>query len=157
MAAYPTERPPQDTPLHIAFGSSPLQVRDALKRTLAGLGPLALSAEECGTVELVLAEVMNNIVEHAYQEAPDGMIDLHVSAVPTGLSFVFLDDGAPMPDGHPPLKTLPPITAEVDDLPEGGFGWFLIRELAHDLEYRIEAGRNRFSFRMSVGLTLHQA
>ena len=39
------------------------------------------------------------------------------------------------------------------DLPEGGFGWFLIRELTHDLTYRRDGSRNHLSFRMVLGGT----
>lgn len=43
-----------------------MAVRKALKELLDGLAPLDLDIEEMGTVELVMAEALNNIVEHAY-------------------------------------------------------------------------------------------
>jgi serine/threonine-protein kinase RsbW len=49
-----------------------------------------------------------------------------------------------LPEGR--LVTL----AETATLPEGGFGWFLIRTLSRDLDYRREGGRNLLSFRLDT-------
>lgn len=75
---------PRDTPKENAHALSPfevhvtsgqLAVREALEKFLDRLRPLELDIEEAGTIELVLAEVLNNIVEHAYPETgPDGPI-----------------------------------------------------------------------------------
>ena len=46
----------------VRIGGATLAVRDALREVLSNLQPLALSADEAGTVELVLAEALNNIV-----------------------------------------------------------------------------------------------
>ncbi|WP_280514091.1 hypothetical protein [Allosediminivita pacifica] len=35
-------------------------------------------------------------------------------------------------------------------LPEGGFGWFLIHELARELAYRHDGGMNRLTFRLPL-------
>ena len=53
-------------PFDVCMQSSELAVREALAEISRGLGPLELNPEEAGTVELVLAEALNNIVEHAY-------------------------------------------------------------------------------------------
>ena len=44
---------------------------------------------------------------------------------------------------------MPPLGA-VEDLPEGGFGWHVIRTLSKDLHYRRENGRNQLSFRLDT-------
>ena len=56
-----------------------------------------------------------------------------------------------MPNGRAPLGDNPRDYARADELPEGGFGWFLIRELAHDLVYDRENGENFLIFRMAIG------
>ena len=56
------------TEFHLEFESSPIAVRTALGRIIDGLGPLSLDPEEIGTVEIVMAEALNNVVEHAYPE-----------------------------------------------------------------------------------------
>jgi serine/threonine-protein kinase RsbW len=37
------------------------------------------------------------------------------------------------------------------DMPEGGFGWLIIRQLARDVAYVREDGVNQLSFRIAVG------
>ncbi len=57
-----------------------------------------------------------------------------------------------MPDGEIPLGTLSSSKVPVEDLPEGGFGWFLIQHLAKDVSYARCTGENRLSLRLAVGL-----
>ncbi len=129
-----------------------MAVRDGLADVIASLRFLKLADEECGTIELVLAEVMNNIVEHAYADTPDGIIKLAIQPNQLGLCCTFNDDGLPMPDGAAPLGNLSAINNAVDDLPEGGFGWFLIRDLARDLEYIRKSSKNILTFRIAIEL-----
>ncbi len=96
--------------------------------------------------EIVLAEVLNNIVEHAYADR-SGDITLALDLQPQGLLCQINDKGAPMPDLALPEGQLQPLD-RIDDLPEGGFGWFLIRSLTEDLTYRHDAEGNCLSFRL---------
>ena len=110
---------------------------------------LARLTDDCrGTVEIVLAEVMNNIAEHAYARFP-GKIEVWVSAHVSVLFIRVVDSGLPMPGDELPCGRLSEAT-EIADLPEGGFGWFLIRSLTQDLTYLREAGRNTVSFCIDV-------
>ena len=125
---------PATPDVEISITSGEFAVRDCLATLLDALSPYDLDVEETGTIELVLAEAMNNIVEHAYP--PDdvpGPIDVFCSRIPDGLQFRIKDCGRPMPDGVTPIGL--PVDLEVDftDLPEGGFGWFLIKDLAKDV------------------------
>lgn len=126
-------------------------VRDALARLLAALGPLNLAPEERNTVELVLAEVLNNILEHAYPGlGPVGTIRLCAMLKHDGLHVRVLDDGAPMPGGLAPLGMSQDLNIGIPDLPEGGFGWFLIRDLARDVTYRRVEGHNQLDLRIAI-------
>jgi serine/threonine-protein kinase RsbW len=116
-------------------------VRDGLRRLL-DQPPLALAPEgDRGTVEIVLAEVLNNIVEHAYAEGT-GPIRLGLDPVPQGTRWSVEDEGLPMPGGALPAGNLPAPT----DLSEGGFGWHLIRSLTQDLAYQRIGRVNRLTF-----------
>lgn len=139
--------------LRLIFPSDPIAVRTALSSTMSGLDYLRLKDEDRSTVELVLAEAMNNVVEHAYADAP-GLVELRIANEPDGLFCEVLDDGAPMPAGSPPPGLLGEDTDILDDLPEGGFGWFLIRELTVDLAYTHSDGRNQLSFRVALDRTV---
>jgi len=131
--------------------SSPFEVRSTLEAISKELSGCNLMAEEVGSAEIVLAEVLNNIVEHAYAEDPGGKIDVSFEYVPGDLRFCLNDQGNPMPDGQTPLGSATNLDVEFDDLPEGGFGWFLIGELARDVEYLRVGETNRLTFGMKVG------
>lgn len=141
--------------LKFIFPGNDLAVRKTLVDTISALRFLDYSSEEYGTIEMVLAEVMNNIVEHAYANDPDGMIELEILPTDNGLKCILRDDGQPMPDGNVPMGCLPSQnvgpTSVVDDLPEGGFGWFLIRDLTRDLQYTRHDEKNILTFRIATG------
>jgi serine/threonine-protein kinase RsbW len=141
----PPGRPPGAIRRSIA--ADPVAVRTALVAISAGLSARGIPPERCATAELVLAEVLNNIVEHAYAGGP-GRIHVAISALPDVLHYRVRDGGRPMPGGAPPPGRLP--DADADDLPEGGFGWFLIRELSRSLQYRRDGDRNLLSFHVPL-------
>jgi len=145
-------QPPKTNPdkIQFTFTASPKGVRKALADTLAALQFMQLPAEETGTVELVLAEVMNNVVEHAYADNPDGLIKLQIISTDDGLHCKVTDSGNPMPKGVAPIGNRALLDCDLNDLPEGGFGWFLIRDSARDLEYSRQAGQNILSFRIAL-------
>lgn len=133
-------------PLVLHIPGEPGAVRAALRQILGTPALAGLGAEGRGTVELVLAEVLNNIVEHAYG-AGGGTIEIVLRPGPAGLDCRIADAGGPMPGGALP-PGLPPDLTPGGDLPEGGFGWHLIRSLTTGLAYRREGGRNLISFHL---------
>ena len=137
---------PWSAPAHIRLNldSSPLAVRGALDRLLTDTALTDLTEESRGTLWAVLAEVLNNIVEHAYAQGK-GSIRLTLWQQGPGLAVEVVDQGAPMPDLCLPEGHLAEIGA-FDDLPEGGFGWFLIRSMTNNLKYDRVGGENRLRF-----------
>lgn len=119
-------------------------VRTALADALAGLGYLGISEEERGTLEIVLAEALNNVVEHA---ARAGGIELRINGAGRTLRCAVIDDGEPMHGTIEERAALP----NPGLCGEGGFGCFLIAALADDVRYVTRAGRNRLSFRLDLG------
>jgi len=134
----------------ITFPGKPLAVRSALAQMMKQLTALDLSDHDRGNIELVLAEAMNNIVEHAYIDTPDGMVELQITPAYNGLICHLRDGGVPMPEGKAPNRPPAALDCDTEDLPEGGFGWFLIRDLAEDLNYTRISGKNLLSFRITV-------
>ncbi len=129
-------------------------IRDALKEIRTRLDGQALTLEELNTVEVVFAEVMNNVAEHAYAWRRDGEMLVHIRGAADGLHCSVTDEGRAMPDDALPFGSgLDPATP-VEDLPEGGFGWLIIRRLAHDVSYVRDHGVNQLTFRLAVGTTL---
>lgn len=137
--------------VHLVFPGNQMAVRKALKSCMEELTRLDLNADDKASVELVLAEVLNNVVEHAYQERDIGVIELDARREGEELFVSIQDEGLPMPQGELPQGLPHDLDSLGDqDLPEGGFGWFLIRELTRDLTYRRDGCRNRLSFRMGL-------
>lgn len=130
----------------LVFDSDPMAVRTAL-RTLFDRRPLhLLSEDDRGTAEIVLSEALNNIVEHAYA-AHQGQIEVIVCVMQGALICTVIDQGLPMPGETLPEGRLPEVRG-IEDLPEGGFGWHLIRALSTDLAYRRVNGHNELRFRL---------
>lgn len=132
--------------LHLAFSASPSGIRDALARMLAAMPLSGLSDSGRSAAELVLAEVLNNVAEHAYA-GQVGPVTVTFRDVSQGIDCLVVDQGASMPGGTLPEGSQSRRTGlALADLPEGGFGWHLIRSLTRDLAYARIAGTNRLSF-----------
>lgn len=128
-------------------------VRAGLALVLAKLAPLCLSVDELGTVELVLAEVLNNVVEHALATSADTTtIEVRGHHDGLGLHLLIIDQGTPMPNGAAPVALAPDLDVTRAELPEGGFGWFMIHTLAGKVQYERVHGENHLSLLLPVGL-----
>ncbi|TCM87499.1 ATP-binding protein [Rhodovulum steppense] len=135
-----------DAALPIVVDANPMGVRSALAEMRARFAPTAPGPDMLGMAETVLAEVLNNVVEHAYRRGGNGPIELRLERCGGRLKVDVRDYGDPMPDGVLPSGALPTCEDAEDGPPEGGFGWFLIRALARDLSYTRENGQNRLRF-----------
>ncbi|MGJ8545736.1 MAG: ATP-binding protein [Sulfitobacter sp.] len=152
MNAAPASAPA----LRFTVQSPQLVVRQALAELLGELAPLQLESEEAGTVELVMAEALNNIIEHAYAATKgSGPIAIHCAHHPNGLHLLIEDQGAPMPGDATPLGLAQPLGTDIQDLPEGGFGWFLIHQLAKDVHYTRAPGGNQLRLRLAISIGPH--
>jgi serine/threonine-protein kinase RsbW len=129
---------------HLCFPATFPSVREALGALMAGPVLATVPEDTRGTAEIVLAEAMNNIVEHAYVGA-SGEITLTLWQAGGEVACRITDRGLSMPD-----ETLPAGALALDetpsDLPEGGFGWFLIRSLSRDLRYARYGTLNELTF-----------
>lgn len=133
--------------------STPEDVRgllDGVRDALAARG----RADEASW-EIVLAEVLNNIVEHAYCERPDGRIALSVNFGTDAQHVTIVDQGQAFPDLSLPAGELTSLDVAREDLPEGGFGWFLIRSLTQNLEYVRKDNSNWLSFSIPYEYAAH--
>lgn len=138
---------PGDLTVELIIPAHADAVRAALRTLVDTLVLQALPATARDTAQLVLAEALNNVVEHAYARCDRaGEILLTLRSTPGGLACQIVDRGCPMPDGALPAGELrePDSTAPA----EGGWGWHLIRSLSSDLAYSRDGDRNHLSFRL---------
>lgn len=133
------------------FKGDPPSVRQALRTAMDVFRDFPLDEAQLGCIEIVLAEVLNNIAEHAYPGDACGMIEVEAEVLVGALGFRISDDGVAMPDHRLPPGHAQDLGVAADDLPEGGFGWLLIRELTEGLTYRRVGDRNELVYRIPAG------
>ena len=124
-----------------AFG-----VRKALQDMIGFAAGLGVEKGDLATLELVLAEVLNNIVEHSCGDVPGAIIRLSCRFEDNRVVMTVTDNGAPLQEGSAPDSVLPRGHGNIESLPEGGFGWFIIRRLTQNLTYRRRNERNFLMF-----------
>lgn len=129
------------------------EVRAVLRRAVARFAR-QITAEDARALELTLAEVLNNIVEHAYAGQPGGPISLTIWREPARLGCLVEDQGQAMPGLAPPDPPLAAIAGRAGDLPEGGWGWALIRAMTEDLAYDRQRGINRLRFGLPLAVAV---
>ncbi len=133
------------------FTAGDMATRAVLVDIVEKLTDAGISVEDLATIELILAEALNNVVEHAYAEGP-GTVELLIEMRRRGLQCQIVDTGRPMPTGDAPDPPLPEIKPPVD-IPEGGFGWHIIRCLTTDLTYHRDGTRNTLSMVVPLSAT----
>ena len=136
-------QPPPAPCLRLRLQAEPGAVRATLAQARFWLGGQNVPEPARDRCELVLAELLNNIVEHACAPQLPAMLRLILALGPEGLHICLSDPGRPMPGLRLPPARLPRLDVPLADLPEGGFGWPLVHRLAPSPAYRRRAGRNR--------------
>ena len=152
MAAQETPggAPPQQPGgLRLTFAAETAEVRRVISVVRHWLSERGISRADHGTIEIVLAEALNNILEHAYGDGPDQRrpVTLTLGLQGTALIVTLDDRGRAIPGAVPPTAKARP---EPGDLPEGGFGWHLIDDLSQSICYAREDGCNRLCLRLAL-------
>jgi serine/threonine-protein kinase RsbW len=136
--------------------ATPHGIRHVLDRICTKLLACGVAQEACGRFELLTAEAMNNIAEHAYAGVcSPGWITLEVHLHRACIVGRLTDGGRPMPGcalpvghGAPPAGEM--AVAAIADLPEGGFGLHLMQALARDLRYVRRGDYNALTFALDM-------
>lgn len=135
---------------HYSFFSDAKFVHLVLQRVVDDLTAFKLSEDLLASAEILMAEVINNIIEHAYQSESNQPIEMSLLCTDTTLKFVFLDFGHAMPFGMPPSETPSNLTHNTEQLPEGGFGWPIIRKLSKNIQYSRRGKVNALAVEMDM-------
>ena len=136
--------------LSASFEARPAAVRATLTKIRQTFAGMSGRQQALDSVELVLAEVLNNIVEHAYADR-SGKIMLEICAGKAAFEIRVRDIGRAMPNNPLPRGDAPRLSVGRTTLPEVGFGWSLIPRLARDLTYRRDGDTNALAFRVPYG------
>lgn len=136
--------------LHLTLAGTTTGVRNALEDLSTALNDRGCSEDTVGTVQIVLAEILNNIVEHGKLEQAQDAISTSLDLLGGALICEVRDKGCPFPGARLPSGKLRTLEELERDLPEGGFGWSLIRMLTEGLEYNREDGGNCVRFMIPI-------
>lgn len=98
----------------------------------------------CDDVQIVLAEALNNIAEHAYGRVALGAVSVTVMRHGNDLCIDIADWGRPFVEDHGTCGPAP------EDLAEGGYGRFLIQALSSEARYSRSGGRNNLFLRLNA-------
>ncbi|PSL21295.1 ATP-binding protein [Shimia abyssi] len=136
------------TPIQFELQGTPHAVRAALLQLREETYANGEALANMGSLEIVLGEVLNNVVEHALAGRVDGLIVVRCLHESSEWRVIVRDNGIHMPNGKLPPGVAPDVDTTRENLPEGGFGWSLVRMLARDLHYERSADWNVLSFTM---------
>lgn len=132
----------EDGRLEVAFPAVEAEASRAIASLHAGLSNFGLRGQRIADIKIVFAEAINNVVEHAYAERAPGMVRVSVLDAKDHLEVQIADTGRPLPGLKIPDGIPASVETDTSNLPEGGFGWFLIRTLADEVRYDRKNGQN---------------
>ena len=134
-----------DPSLHRRLSALADEVSDFLIEVGRHEAALAKGAAVRGDMVILLGEVLNNVVEHASVGRETTLIDVTLIFGTSEIRVETVDDGHPLPSTCLSSPTLPRHSGVIDGLPEGGFGWFIIHQIATDIDYERVDGQNRLA------------
>ncbi len=122
------------------LGPAGAEIGPLVDRICTRLAEHGIDAARLDDACLALTEAINNVHEHAYG-GEGGPVSVAAEGRSGRFSLTLRDRGTGM-KGILPGERLPSCDAGLETLPEGGFGWFMIRQLADSVEYSSKSGRN---------------
>ncbi len=136
----------------LSSAATELEVRDMVEALGAALTDAGIDGDLRGSITLAVSEALNNVTEHAYAGRAPGEVHMVVDLLADRVLVTLFDSGRAMPGDALPPGHLPDRSGARADLPEGGFGWYLLHKLCLDLSYTRHAGRNtlRMTFPRSL-------
>ncbi len=135
----------KDPPISLSFPATGLDVRAAMRTIARHLRERGIDRDTLAKTEIAVTEALNNIVEHGYADTGAKEIFVRLWVEVSHLRFELTDSGAPFFGGVIPSPAAHDLGGPVGDLPEGGFGWRMIRRLASSIRYERRGGLNHLS------------
>lgn len=94
-------------------------------------------AKEIYSIQLATDEAASNIIEHAYENRPNGTIEIACGMSGDSLMIILHDHGKSFdPSSVPP----PNLKASLSERQIGGLGIYLMRKLMDEVHYETKAG-----------------
>lgn len=96
----------------------------------------------CNAVEICVIEALNNVVKHAYQGDNTKWIDVSLNLNSKVLEIRITDEGKSRTSFETPTLDFDP--EDINNLPEGGMGLYIIHQLMDEIDYQIINDKNIF-------------
>jgi serine/threonine-protein kinase RsbW len=97
------------------------------------------SDKDVYNIQLAADEAASNMIEHSYENIPDGVIDLSCGMEGEQIRIILTDYGEPF---DPSIIPLPDLKADLSDRKIGGLGIFLMRKLMDEVHYEPRADKS---------------
>ncbi len=94
--------------------------------------------------ELCVVEAVTNCIKHAYKHEPNHWIHVDYELYIDRVVFKVHDTGNSMPGLEEPTLEYDPTN--LDEIPEGGMGLFIINDVMDTISYQTENGENTLEF-----------
>jgi serine/threonine-protein kinase RsbW len=105
------------------------EIRDFVGEVARGGG---FSAKDVYNIQLATDEAASNIIEHAYENRSDGVLELSCGMKEDTITIILIDHGESFDPSEIPL---PDLKADLSDRKIGGLGIFLMRKLMDEVHY----------------------
>lgn len=102
-----------------------------------------ITDEKIKEIELSLAEALNNIIKHAYKGDETQKIDINMVFENNLFKIILTDYGEPRKNIGKPVLEFDPN--DIESLPEGGMGLFIIEQLMDENLYSFDGEKNTFT------------
>lgn len=90
-------------------------------------------------IQLATDEAASNIIEHAYENTSDGILELSCGIQGDTIRIILTDRGESFDPSEIPL---PDLQADLADRKIGGLGIFLMRKLMDEVHYESKADKS---------------
>lgn len=90
------------------------------------------SNKDVYNIQLATDEAASNIIEHAYENQPGGILELFCGMKGDTITIILIDHGESFDPSEIPL---PDLKADLSDRKIGGLGIFLMRKLMDEVHY----------------------
>jgi len=107
-----------------------------------------INEETIKEIELCLAEALNNIIKHSYKGDNSNLVDISLIIENEKFSVALSDYGLPRENLNKPKLEFDP--SDIDSLPEGGMGLFIIEQLMDENSYSSIDGKNTFTLSKNI-------
>lgn len=99
-----------------------------------------IASAETDKLEICLVEALNNVYEHSYENSGEGFVELRISLLDGVFKIELTDYGKARSILKPAVLEFDP--EDIENLPEGGMGLYLIEQIMDETHYTTFKDRN---------------